>query len=879
MKKFVLPTIAALSLTLFSCGGGGLIKDSARRAAVMRAFDEKCAVMGGGEEVFEVFSQPLTPEESDALKFIYAYAPLADLTVDPMLYLDFVRATLDARKAMPWADSIPEDIFLHFVLPHRVHNESIDSSRTVFYRELKERVKGLSLKEAALEVNHWCHEKAIYNPSDARTSSPLATVRSAYGRCGEESVFTVAAMRAVGIPARQVYTPRWAHCDDNHAWVEVWGGDGWHYLGACEPEPRLDMGWFTAPSRRGVLMHAKVYGDYSGSEEIMRKTPLFTEINVTSNYAPVKRTEITVLNADGSPAEGADVEFKVFNYGEFATIASKATDSEGRVSIELGLGDVLVWASREGEFGYDRLSVGETDNLIVTMNKKGDMTAVDFDMTPPAENNEAVAVSDKERALNTARLLAEDSIRNAYTATFYTDAQTAVLAERIGLAPERIARFMKESRGNHGQIEDFLTYTPKELLPMGIELLGVISQKDLRDIEADVLDSHLEEAAPYAQNADSELFRLYVLNPRVDNETLEAYRPVIKEMFDGTPSVDDLIAKAKEVRIYDELNADVTTVTPASVACMMIADSRSRDIFFVAMARTFGIPSRLDPFTGKVQYFGGKGWVDVALSSDSSEAVTPEGSLSLTYTPTKIVPDPKYGSHFTISRIGDDGKTHQVSVRGSQAYDMGPGASLSEAFARPFALDEGRYVITTGTRLANGAVLSRIDFFDIRGGERTDVELVLRENKDAIAVIGNIDSEARVLDTGDDKIKSILDITGRGYFMIALIEPRKEPTNHAMRDMADLREALAGWGRPIVFVVKNAAEWAQFDPGEFKGLPEAHYVIDVNGAVSASMAQAGLNVDNRPLFVIGDTFNRLVFKSEGYQINLGDNILNVIHKL
>ena len=49
----------------------------------MKAFDEKCAVMGGKEEVFEIFSQPLTPEESDALKFIYAYAPLADLTVDP----------------------------------------------------------------------------------------------------------------------------------------------------------------------------------------------------------------------------------------------------------------------------------------------------------------------------------------------------------------------------------------------------------------------------------------------------------------------------------------------------------------------------------------------------------------------------------------------------------------------------------------------------------------------------------------------------------------------------------------------------------------------------------------------------------------------------
>lgn len=76
--------------------------------------------------------------------------------------------------------------------------------------------------DAVLEVNHWCHEKVIYTPTDIRTSAPMATVKTAYGRCGEESTFLVAALRAVGIPARQVYTPRWAHTDDNHAWVEAW---------------------------------------------------------------------------------------------------------------------------------------------------------------------------------------------------------------------------------------------------------------------------------------------------------------------------------------------------------------------------------------------------------------------------------------------------------------------------------------------------------------------------------------------------------------------------------------------------------------------------------------------------------------------------------
>ncbi len=69
----------------------------------------------------------------------------------------------------------------------------------------------------------------------------LFTIRSAYGRCGEQSTFTVAALRAIGIPARQVYTPRWAHTDDNHAWVEAWADGTWYFLGACEPEAVLNL--------------------------------------------------------------------------------------------------------------------------------------------------------------------------------------------------------------------------------------------------------------------------------------------------------------------------------------------------------------------------------------------------------------------------------------------------------------------------------------------------------------------------------------------------------------------------------------------------------------------------------------------------------------
>ncbi len=89
----------------------------------------------------------------------------------------------------------------------------------------------------------------------------------------------------MGIPARQVYTPRWAHTDDNHAWVEIWVDGQWHFVGACEPEPELDRGWFASPAKRAMMTRTFVFGKYNGPEEKLNQTRFFTEINLMPNYA------------------------------------------------------------------------------------------------------------------------------------------------------------------------------------------------------------------------------------------------------------------------------------------------------------------------------------------------------------------------------------------------------------------------------------------------------------------------------------------------------------------------------------------------------------------------------------------------------------------
>lgn len=861
------------------------ISDDAFRAEVEKDFQAKQAALPNGD-LFAVFNQQMTPEEKEALTFLYAYMPIGDITdYDGKLYLDNIRSSFRAKQEMPWGDSIPEDIFRHFVLPIRVNNENLDESRMVFFDELKDRVKGLSLYDAVLEVNHWCHEKVIYTPSDARTSSPLASVKTAYGRCGEESTFTVAALRSVGIPARQVYTPRWAHTDDNHAWVEAWVNGKWYFLGACEPEPVLNLGWFNGPAYRGMLMHTKVFGKYHGPEEVMLETDGYTEINVIDNYAPTGKAIVTVVDTDGKPVKDANVEFKIYNYAEFYTVANKKTDAEGKTFLTAGKGDMFVWATKDGKFGFDKVSFGKGDVTIKLDKKPGDaIGAVALDVIPPVEGSIPAEVTPEQKEANAKRLLEEDAIRNKYVATFYTEEKAEALAKELGIDPLKTADFMIGSRGNWMEIEKFLRETPADKRKVAMALLDVISKKDLRDTPASVLADHLNNT----EVTDTDQFYAYILNPRVANEFLTPYRSYLQANIDAS-----LAEKAKKdpmelvdwvkknIVIKNELNSQRIPVMPIGVFKSRVADTGSRNIFFVAAARSLGIPARIEPVARKVQYMKDGNWMDVDFEA-AVQTTAKQGKVVASYAPIKALQDPKYYSHFSIAKILPDAKLQTLNFERSGNVDMGVGNTWSSMLKTPLSMDEGNYMMVTGTRMANGSVLAEVSFFNVEPGKTTDTKLEMRENTDEVQVIGNFNSENKFKRADNGEETSVLATTGRGYFVVAILGARQEPTNHAMRDIAAVKKDLEEWGRSMVLLFPEEKGYNNFDPKEFGDLPSTiTYGIDADNHIQKEIASAMKlqNASQLPIFIIADTFNRVVFVSQGYTIGLGEQLMKVIHKL
>lgn len=678
--------------------------------------------------------------------WLYRYMPLPDSLQYPKEYWEAnVRKTLEVRENMAW--NIPEREFLHFVLPLRVNNETLDNFRTLYADTLCSRVRGMSIADAALEINHWCHEQATYQPSDARTGSPEDIMLRGVGRCGEESVLTVAALRAAGIPARQVYTPRWAHTDDNHAWVEVWTGDGWHFMGACEPEAALDRAWFNGSVSRAMILHTKVYGVYKGPEDVIQRTPCYTEINVIRGYVPARRVTVTVME-DGHPAENASVSFRIYNYAEFYNVVTYKADSRGRASLDMGCGDMFVLAWKGGRFGY---GVARGEELTVDLcHSFGEEFSDELDIVPPPENPLESTVSPEMAAENSRRLALEDSIRQSH------------------------------DHVNHS-VGKFRTAYPGK----AEAVLSLLSAKDLADVKYDVLGDAL----------------LGTGSARIEIEHLRPYRAEILESNEvkGLTTKEEVMNWCKEnIQVIDGRNPQNLRTSPIAVWRTRKADSTGFKIFYVALCRTLGIPAEMDLVTGAV------------------EKTAPQAFL-------RPVSD-RYFRDYTLSSF---------SPEGTSLLDYEE-TGLPEIMS----VDEGYYILTTGKRLADGSVLARLEFINLKGGEKRDLLPVVRDSGDKPSVIGNMD------------VDSLLPQTGRGYFILAIMGDKDEPTSHARSELKAASGLLESWGRPIVQLPA--------DTPLLESVPGPH---------------------NIPVIAVCDSFGRVFYVSSGYNTSLAADLERIIPKL
>ena len=759
----------------------------------------------------------LDAETARCLKTVYAGLSVHDLTaLPPEAFLAYVQASLDARRALPYAGTLPEELFFQYVLPPRVNNEFPDGSRSWLYGQLADRVRDKSMTDAALEVNLWCYERATYLPTDDRTLAPLGMCCRTRGRCGEESTLLVSALRAVCIPARQCYAPYWAHCDDNHAWVEFWAGGRWHYMGACEPEPEPDTGWFTSAASRAMLVRSRV-PDFRAEDG-------FTVVNSTGRYADTALLRVRVT-AGGMPLPGAEVRFRLVNYSQLQTIHRAVTGPDGTACLETGLGCLIVSACPDGRLVERWVDVRETREVELRREDGFDPLTRErmdrWEMTPPGER---IPAAPTENQAHEARLRRCEALRAAYEA---------------GFAPET-DRWLHLARGNQAEIRRFLAlpaYDPadKELL------LSTLAEKDFADVTCETLESFLAAALPWKGQYPAEQWRDELLAPRVEHEMLLPIRQELQTLLAGAhlTSGQDVLdwMDGHLRRIPDHGLANRRGSAPGYVR-HGVCPAAEWDLLAVQICRALGIPARLCPVTGRFL--------------PPQKQAGPTVCLTL----TTMEPELREEEHFTLARWEEDDyrvlNLGNLTVSGSVRLSLQPGA----------------YSLVTCRRQIDGTASALARRF-LLTGDRT-LELTLAPDRTA-------EKLRSVRLPALDGAPAELTAPSETGALLLFLQPGAEPTEHLLQELLELREPLNRGGWPIRLAIARREDLENATLGRvLAALPRSAWYLCPSGSRFALQHAMGLGDSRLPLAAALDSRGRGLWAFANYNIRTAHTLVRIL---
>ncbi len=813
------------------------------------------------EEIEEALGK-CTEEEAVLMRFLYGTMPVRDAgEYDFQVFLKYVRHSLWLRRNVEWCRELAEDIFVHHVLYYRINTEDISDCREFFYEQLKERIQGLSLKEAVIEINYWCAENAVYEATDERTVSPMTMYRCGKGRCGEESTFAVTAYRSVGIPARQVYTPRWAHCDDNHAWVEVYLQDKWYFLGACEPEEVLNKGWFTAPANRAILIHSRTFSDYmlNPSREYMVQENLLTYYNNTSFYAKTDILTVVVKNQRGQSIEGATVAVEILNMAEYFPAVTLTTDHNGEAKVVVGLGDVRVRAFKEESFGEKKVSLKESPKaelLLECSAEKTDWVTDEWEQeefcAPTEYPLHPVQETKEQREQKEKRLRDANKIREQRFAACYDHELASVYPEETGI--------FQTAGENISEIRAFLT---KDENPDRRRMLHNLSVKDYKDLKADILEDHLvcEQGS-----LTDEVYEKYLLNPRVSKEELTPYRSFIrsyfrekKESYEKDP---EQIWKYIKNNIHYDGEVDYRTICATPIGCLKIKQGNplAQKILFVAICRSFGIPARLNPIMQVPEYLK-EGIFTAPLNFREEEKTA------------SLVLKVKEGSKWNYFQTWTIGK-----FKGTGFDTLNYEGKSFENNTLKLLLEPGNYRLVTSVRMPNGDQHTSKRVFRLEDGKPKSIEMELWENKTEDVLV-NYRLKDFSLQDNSGKEYRLSELAAQEFTVLAFLGVGEEPTEHVLNEIL---ASVPHWKETAARIIMVLREQGELNNVTFKkvleNLPEIEVYYDREMCCEKAAALMQVNTDKLPVLILLKKGLAGIYACAGYNVGSVELMLKLIQQ-
>lgn len=262
---------------------------------------EKALERAGSNARELIVAVSVAPDEARAdMQWLIQHMPESDLrSLKADFLVENMKLALEARAATTWARAVPVDIWRNAVLPYAQVNEDREAWRPDFRKRFAALVADAeSTTEATMRLNAHIFGELGVKYSTKRNKpdqAPSESIEIGLASCTGLSILLADACRAVGVPARLAGTANWFDSRGNHTWVEIWDQDGWHFVGAAEPDAKgLDRGWFAGDAAKATP-GSREFGVWAanweptGESMLMVWAPRLTTVpavDVTQRYLP-----------------------------------------------------------------------------------------------------------------------------------------------------------------------------------------------------------------------------------------------------------------------------------------------------------------------------------------------------------------------------------------------------------------------------------------------------------------------------------------------------------------------------------------------------------------------------------------------------------------
>ena len=614
-------------------------------------------------------------------------------------------------------------------------------------------------------------------------------------------------------------------------------------------------------------------------------------LNQTTRYARVKTVSVKVTDKEGAAVKGAQVQFLVLNMGEYFPIAKAETDEDGTVSLVTGLGSVRVLAFLPGMEGFAQADLDtraqDEISLILTGEtvEAEDWRAVDViapvdtpvnpDMLTPEQKaegtrrlNEAnkIRKEKKENWVNpelTAFLAGEDEkeLRQAMVDVLsekdHTDCVCNVLEEHLEYGKQCAKEFKtKSGTGKCGEKE----MNGADRFTQGAE-----------SANAECSNYKAEKSAAYTRATGAEsgynLYINYVLNPRVEDELLRPYRKGILSFFTEEQKA---AFRTNPAEIWNYIQVHITaypdnereTVMETPYECLVsgIGTERSKKVLFVAIARTLGIPARLNPDNKVMEYWVKDQFVSVLKQQKGGAVLTLKKEADAVW---------NYYQNWTMGRlVGNEFVSLNLTGRSWKGDTL------------ELALIPGTYRIITTNRLPNGNQFAWEKTFTIKEGGQREETLRLRE-----AQLGDMLErislpEFEVKDSAGNTV-TCAELTKGGKKILMWLEESREPTEHILNEMLEHAEKFHEFENSISFMIRTPE--AKQDPLLAKVLKMFPNVSIYYDSFEENIELLGrrmyVDPDKLPLILVTNGESVGIYATSGYNVGTGDMLIRIMEEV